>query len=350
MIKRLQLSNVRTFENSTFEFSEGVNLVIGSNGSGKTTLLESIGLFAFGKFLSVDHDYLVVRPEAQAGRIEASFDFLEQQKASVGLSIKEKIVEIDGRKASVSDLIGLQPQIFFNPETVDIVGGSPVLRRRELDVLALEIDHRFVIDMLNYKKVLKERNVLLRRIASGSARVSEIDFWDEKLSTYALRIYEKRHQLIDFYNENIGEIFKNLSNRDGQLRLKYVPSCDYERFSEVLSARTEADAQTGSTSVGPHRDDFAFIFLSHPMREGASRGEQRLAAVAFKALSREYLLESGVDPIIILDDVFSELDKTRRESVANVLNLSTAKQVFISATDENVIPERLLSQAHVVRV
>jgi len=350
MIKKIRLKNIRTFTDSTFEFEQGINLIVGNNGSGKTTLLESVGLFAFGKYLSVDHDYSVVRASEEVGRIEADFLDLETTGASIGLAAKDKVVEIDGRKVPVSNLIGLQPQIFFNPETVDIVGGSPALRRRELDMMILEIEHRFVANMLNFRRVLKERNMLLRRLNTGNAKLAELEFWDGKLASYAQEIYNKRRELIDFYNKRINVVFKDLSNKDRELKLKYIPSCDYDRFIEVLSAKTDSDAQSGSTSVGPHRDDFAFMFSHQPMREGASRGEQRLAAVAYKALSREYLVEHRIDPIIILDDVFSELDQIRRESVAKVLNLSTAKQVLISVTDEKVIPHGLMKKAHIIKL
>lgn len=350
MIKQIHLKNVRSFTDSVFEFKEGINLIVGDNGSGKTTLLESIGLFAFGKFLSVEHDASVVRSNELAGRIEAEFYDNSQNSASVGLSSKEKIVEVGGSRVPISNLIGLQPQIFFNPETVDIVAGSPVVRRREMDVMILEIDHKFVADLLNYKKVLKERNMLLRRIAIGSAKRGELDFWDEKLANYAIKIYKTRIKLLNFYNDRINDVFKELSNRDRELKLKYIPSCDYDRFREVLVAKTEGDAESGSTSVGPHRDDFMFMFSNHPMREGASRGEQRLAAVAYKALGREYLLQAGIDPIIVLDDVFSELDQVRRSSVAKVLNLSDAKQVLISVTDKKVIPESLIEKANMIKL
>jgi DNA replication and repair protein RecF len=350
MIKSIHLKNIRSFTDSVFKFEEGINLIVGDNGSGKTTLMESVGLFAFGRLLSVEHDALVVRSNEVAGRIEAEFYDNERSSSSVGLSSKEKIVEVAGARVPVSNLIGLQPQIFFNPETVDIVAGSPVVRRREMDVMILEIDHKFVTDLLNYKKILKERNMLLRRIALGTAKRNELDFWDEKLANYAIKIYKTRIKLLDFYNQRINDVFKKLSDRDRELKLKYIPSCDYGRFREVLVAKTESDAESGSTSVGPHRDDFTFMFSHHPMREGASRGEQRLAAVAYKALGREYLLQAGIDPIIILDDVFSELDQVRRSSVAKVLNLSKAKQVIISATDEKVIPDNLMNSANVIKL
>jgi DNA replication and repair protein RecF len=260
------------------------------------------------------------------------------------------VIKINGLKVPVSALIGLQPQIFFNPETVELVFESPQLRRRELDMVLTQSDHEFVVDILSFKKILKQRNSLLRMVSQNKSKVSELDFWDERFIFYASKIYQKRRELVDFYNRKIADFFTSLSQKEGELKLRYLPTLDYSRIEEVLVAHRNADIESGLTSVGPHRDDFAFFYDGKQMRQGSSRGEQRLAAVAFKASASEYLLEKGIRPIIILDDVFSELDPSRQHSVAETLGLFKVHQVFVSATDEKNVPDILLERSNVLRL
>ena len=350
MIKSIRLQNIRTFDDSSFVFEPGINLIIGRNGSGKTTILESIGMLGFGKYMSIAQDAFAIGPNSEAGRIEAELELDERRRVEIGFSAKEKIIQINQSKVPVSVLIGLQPQIFFNPETVELVFDSPALRRRELDMVSTQTDHAFVIDILSFRKILKERNAVLRMIAHNKSKLAELDFWDKRFIEFSNRIYQKRRALIDFFNGRIGELFTSLSMKEGTLELKYLPSGDYERFEEVLAAHLESDLETGATSIGPHRDDFGFVYDSKPMRQGSSRGEQRLAAVAFKAVASEFLIERGIDPIIILDDVFSELDHARQDAVAETLGLFKVRQVFISATDDKMVPEVLFQNANIIKL
>jgi len=346
MIKSIHLQNIRNLKDSRFEFKPGINLIVGKNGSGKTTILESIGYFAFGKYLSVSRDTLVIAAGEEAGRIEIEFFESSATRAEVGLSAKEKIIKIDERRSRASDLVGLAAQVFFNPETVMLVFDAPALRRRELDMVLSQADHHFVLDMLTFRKVLKERNALLRLIGLRQASRKELDFWDERFSDLARKIYQKRADLLGFYRKKINKFYQSLRGGDETLDVKYIPSLDYDRVEEALLAKIDGDIETGSTSTGPHRDDFIFLLNKQAMRDGASRGEQRLAAVAFKATACEFLTESGIKPLIVLDDVFSELDLHRRHSVAETLNLTSAKQVFISATQKSFVPNELIKKAH----
>lgn len=350
MIAKIRLQGIRTFSDREFEFKSGTNLIIGSNGAGKTTILESIGVLGFGKYLSIAQDSFAITPGAGAGRIEARLELPDVLRVEVGFSPKEKIIKVNESKVPVSALIGLQPQIFFNPETVELVFESPQLRRRELDMVLTQSDHEFVVDILSFKKILKQRNSLLRMIAQKRSKVGELEFWDERFVLYSQKIYKKRQELIDFYNQRIGNLFASLSQKEGELKLKYLPSLDYSRLEEVLAAHIEADLETGITSAGPHRDDFAFFYDGKQMRQGSSRGEQRLAAVAFKASASEFLIEKGIRPIIILDDVFSELDHLRQEAVAQTLGLFKVHQVFVSATDEKNVPRHLFEKANILKL
>lgn len=347
MISSLKLENIRCFEKASFNFEEGVNLIIGSNGSGKTTILEAIGFFAFGRFQSLAQDSLTIKSGEDVGRIEVGLSVSNKPaNASVAILAGAKIVNINGKKVPNSRIVGLQKAVFFNPETIDLVSGSPAVRRRELDQIIAQKKKSYVLDLLNYRRILHQRNELLRRIAASRASRGELDFWDNQICEVGARIYEQRLKLISKINKSIQVVHTYLIGNESALCLKYVASVDYSRFGEALVGALDADLRYGATSIGPHRDDFVFAENEFNLKDGASRGEQRVAAAAFKALSKDYLAADD-PPILIIDDIFSELDAKRREAVMHILE---GGQIFISATDENVVPDDLIKKAKIIKL
>lgn len=347
MIFSLRLTNIRTFSDRRFEFKPGVNLVVGQNGSGKTTILESIALFALGKFQSIGQDFLAVKAGEEVGRLEVKTDVGEAEAA---IYLGGKILKVKEKKIPNTKIVGFQKVVFFNPETIDLVSGSPQVRRRELDSAISQKKNRFIVDLLKYRKVLKQRNNLLKLISLNRAARSELEFWDRELSDLTGKIYKARMKLVEFVNADLAKTHFALLGRDGNLSLKYLPSVDYSCFEEAIIASRDDDLRYGQTGIGPHRDDFLFETTRHErkfsLRDGGSRGEQRLAAIALKEELKKFLTDE-VEPILILDDVFSELDLKRREAISNLIK---GGQVFISATDEKVIPEEILGRANIIRL
>lgn len=350
MIRSIRVKNIRTFQDTTFDFRSGVNLLVGQNGAGKTSILESLGLIAFGRFLSVSRDSFVISKGEEASRVEIDLEEEGASRVEIGFSRNEKIIMIDGVKEPVSKLIGLVPQVFFNPETVELVFDSPALRRRELDMVLTQANYGFVLDILNFRRILKERNALLRAVKIGKSNLVELEFWNKRFVEYALKIHNKRMELVSFYNQEIDKVFRELSGGRAGLSIKYLPSGDYERLDESLAAHLESDLENGLTTIGPHRDDFSFMVSGRSMREGASRGEQRLAAVAFKATACAFLSKNNISPKIILDDVFSELDGARQQSVAEALEIFEVSQVFLSSTELENLPLSLKQEANIIKI
>lgn len=343
MIQKIRLQNIRCFKDRVFEFGKNINLIIGQNGTGKTTILEAIGFFAFGGFVSSSSDSSAVSDGQQVGRIEV---FSGQRNASVAISVGKRVTKIAKKIVKNSHLIGFKKAVLFNPQTVEITNASPQIRRKEIDIVIAQKDPAFVSVLLEYRKVLKNRNSLLKMIARGRAGENALGFWDEKLFELSWHIYKSRMAFISYTNERISPIYKKLSLREGKSALTYKPSCDYERYQEALVGAREYDIASGSTSIGPHRDDFSVLFNAHDVKDHASRGEQRLAALALKLIQIDYLSENDHKPILLLDDVFSELDRRRREAL--VSNIDLDSQVFVSATDKAMIPTDLLAGANLI--
>lgn len=347
MIKKISLSNIRCFSKSEFEFLDGTNLIVGPNGSGKTSILEAIGLFGIGRLYSQNKDFRAVSFGCDVGRVEIKTEEKgKRHEASAAILEKSKIFKIDSNQVKVSKIIGFIKTVYFNPETIDLVSGSPRVRRGELDQVLGQVEPAFVTSLLKYRKVLKQRNGLLKRIALGLSQEKELDFWDDNMVELSLEIYSKRLKFVKAINERVRAAHECLTGEGGNLKIRYIPSCDYDRLSEVVLASRPTDIKINQTSVGPHRDDFEFCRLEGAAlyKDQSSRGEQRLAAAAFKIASADFLKEcSKTSPILIFDDIFSELDENHRQLIINVFNNS---QVFVSATDEKVLPKNITERSN----
>lgn len=346
MFSKISIQNIRVFKKASFHFDEGVNLIVGPNGSGKTTVLESLALFSFGRFQSVEKDQMAIRLGEEVGRIEATI-IQDQSSRQVELAMTPagKTMKIDSKKLPASQMVGVQRSVLFNPETINLVSGAPQLRRRELDLTIAQKHTTHIKILLEYRQILRQRNELLKRIALDFSDLGELDFWDKQLSEHATRIVREREAFIKQANLKVGAVYKGLLGRDRALSLRYLKSADYGDFLGALKHKRGYDIKSGLTSVGPHRDDFCFETGSFKLEEGASRGEQRLAAFAFKLIERDYLTDEKHIPVLLMDDVFSELDSGRRDMVVKVLD---GGQIILTATDEKVMPSMIRERGKVI--
>ena len=348
MFKTITLQGIRVFKKTTFDFTDGVNLIIGKNGSGKTTILEALAVFSFGRFQSVEKDQMAIRKGEQVGRVEVDIAVGEStHKAELAMTPANKSMKVDGKKLPASQMVGVQRAVLFNPETINLVSGPPQLRRRELDLTIAQNHNLHIKILLEYRQILRQRNELLKRISMDYASVDELDFWDRRLGGHALGIVQHRKEFIDRANYRIGPIYKTLLGSDLGLSLQYLPSADYGDFPAALKNKRAYDIRSGLTSIGPHRVDFAFKSAKFKLEEGASRGEQRLAAFAFKLLEREYLSAQGQLPVLLMDDVFSELDNSRRDMLTAVLD---GGQIIVSATDEAMVPRIIREKGKIIKL
>ena len=308
--------------------------MIGNNGVGKTNLLEAIFLLAAGRSFRADKDEQMVLYGQEFGRVSGN-----TSEAGLGIVLTQpKRFFVNGVAKRKMDFIGNLRCVLFRPEDIDLVLGSPSTRRAYLDFVLEQVDREYRRSSLSYKKGLRQRNRLLERIREGEGERNQLLFWDKLLIKNGGGITNKREEYLDF-------VSRKIKTRGMPLRLDY----DHSIISQLrLKQYANNEIAAAKTLVGPHRDEFKFIYqrrgkLEKDLSIYGSRGEQRMAVLGVKLAELEYLSQCHSAtvpqdrPVLLLDDIFSELDHEHRETV---LSLLEKQQTIITTTDEHLLPDR----------
>jgi DNA replication and repair protein RecF len=348
-IQELELTNFRSYDHARFELHPAVTLVVGPNASGKTNLLESLYVVAVTKsFRAKDRD--LVRHEQDHFRVVARGDG-EVAEYALGVSVAggplEKRIAHDGTRQTLVGHIGQLQVTLFEPTDLELVAGPPEGRRRYLDFLLSQTDRGYLKTLQAYKRVLRQRNALLE--GTEPAVRSQIFVWDLKLTELAVEIYRRRQQLLGELNAALPRLYGDIAGGAVAVELEYLPSVaaeHYEQdFLETLARNLPRDLGAGFTTIGPHREDFKVHFKNNDITAVASRGEVRTVVLALKLAELDYAqAQTGLRPILLLDDVFSELDRDRR---GYLLERLADHQTIITTTDADAVT-RELQTAHAI--
>lgn len=355
-VQALNLLNFRSYSEVMIECEPGVNIFIGSNGQGKTNIVEAIYYLATLSSHRVASDQPLVRAGQDTAIIRAR---LEEDERSVSIDLeiapgKSNRAKIN-RSATprVRDILGVIRAVMFAPEDLALVKGDPSDRRNFLDETLIQRSPRFAGTKSEYEKIVKQRNALLRS-ANRENIDSTLDVWNEQLVRVGTEIIHERLQLISDLEPFLEKQYKVISGGDAAVSASVI-ALDYQsnfmssndlspseiaaEFRTRLSDRRREELIRGVTLVGPHRDDLLITLGELPLKGFASHGESWSAALALRVASADVLRTDGVEPIIILDDVFAELDALRRGTLVQVI--ADAPQVFITAAVESDIPTLL---------
>ena len=334
ILTTLYLHQFRNYIDTKIDFSDGVTLFVGKNGNGKTNILEAIFLSILGKTFRGKKEHEMIAWEKPIAHVQARF--IEQhvtQKREVVISSTEKnkkLLKIDEVLVKPIDYIGSIYCVLFSPEDMNLIDGEPSLRRRYLDVLLSQVDYQYAYSLAKYNKILKMRNKLLQSLREGKAQHDELHFWDKHIIEYGQYVVDKRKIALDFFNEKTSSLYQEMSDSETSLGIEYIGTTGKE-YTETLKKRIHQDIAQGSTSVGPHRDDFQYILQGKDLRTFGSRGEYRSVILVLKMLEILYIQDTKkTSPLLLLDDVFSELDVARR---SYLLGLVSDQQTIITTTD-----------------
>ncbi|QQR54762.1 DNA replication/repair protein RecF [Candidatus Peregrinibacteria bacterium] len=320
-LKWIKLEGFRNYYDLELELKSPITALVGLNAQGKTNLLESIAFLALGKSFRASRSLETLHWDRSHGRIKGC---IEEEGKEVELEVymqrepETKKVKKAEKWTLPKHFLGSLRIVLFTPDDLDLVSGSPALRRQFLDRLLLQLNGGYVETFSQYQRILDQRNALLKRIREGRAQNWELDLWDARLCEEATRLWERRHAFMDFLKTPLPKDYQRIAG--GKKTLSFFYQNHRERFDEKLAAAREHDLRTGATSVGPHRDDFILYLEGRSLQETGSRGECRSAVLALKMAELRYMeLRSGEKPLLLLDDVFSELDAKRQEKLGHLL-------------------------------
>ena len=353
MISSLRLQSFRSYKDASFEFNEGVNIIIGPNASGKTNILEGLVYICVGTaFRAQDKEN--IRNEAAWARLDGvtSNNQTRVVKLTRDQEITKKEFEIDDEKKKRLPFTDTIPVVLFEPDDLQQLTTSPERRRNFVDAILQQVDAEFGRQQREYGRVLAQRNRLLK---SGRALAQESIFaWNIRLSELGGKIVAKRLALLDQLNKGLGESYSQLASKKHRVLLAYksnlqsvLPPSQYaSQMLNNLELLLENDLQRGFTTIGPHRDDIEITINNTPIYHHASRGETRTTLLALKIQETKLLEKArGTRPLLMLDDVFSELDGARRTSLTNFIK---DYQSFITTTDADVVSKKFTKAARLI--
>lgn len=320
-INSLDLKDFRNYDILNISFDEETNIIYGDNAQGKTNILEAIYVAATTKSHRGSKDREMISFHEEESHIKV---IVQKKETSYRIDMhlkknKPKGIAINGvpiRRAS--ELFGIINIVFFSPEDLNIIKDGPAARRRFIDMELSQIDKIYLNDISNYNRILIQRNKLLKEIGFRDDVKDTLDVWDMQLNNFGLRIIERRKTFIKDLNEIINGIHHNLSGGKENLVIEYEPNVDSSDFERQIFLSRERDIKTKMTNIGPHKDDICFKINGNDVRKYGSQGQQRTAALSLK-LSEIYLVKRIIhdNPILLLDDVLSELDSNRQNYLLN---------------------------------
>lgn len=321
IIKSIELADFRNYDTLNLTFDKGTNILYGDNAQGKTNILEAIYVVATTKSHKGSKDKDIINFNKEEAHIRA---YIEKEEVETRIdmhlrSSKSKGIAIDGQKIKkAAELLGLLNVVFFSPEDLGIIKNGPAERRRFVDMELCQLDNFYLYNLNSYNKIVNQRNKLLKDLYFNPSLKETLNIWDSQLVSFGSKIIERRKIFVEQLNEIIYDIHKKLSGDKEELRIKYEPDVSIEDFEQKLRYSQERDIKLKQTCVGPHRDDFSFIVGDIDIRKFGSQGQQRTAALSLKLSEIELVKKITKDtPVLLLDDVLSELDANRQNYLLN---------------------------------
>ena len=349
-ITKIELINFRNYKKIILDNFSNLNIIIGNNGIGKTSIIESIYLGSLAKSFKTNNDYSLINDNSDFFKIKIQyFDYGPKKNLEIVLNKqgkKTKINSVSQRK--LSDFISQYRIILLSPNELKLIKSSPNIRRNYLNIQISQLHKEYIYYLNDYNNLIKNKNDFLKKLMlNGNLDSRYLDILDEKIVENGMKIYEFRNNYINLINKYINDIFKNYST--GDIRINYISDFDInnkEKILKELKRIRKKEINMGMTSFGIHRDDYDFIHNDNNSKEYSSQGLQKLIVLAMKLSEVKIFIEEyNIYPILLLDDLFSELDEKNRNNIFKSLNKNI--QIFITTTDLKSINKRLLSKAKI---
>jgi DNA replication and repair protein recF len=338
-IEKLSLKDYRNIEKLNIELSENVNIFYGDNAQGKTNILESMFMCATGRSQRTHIDRELIKFGCDSAHIQMyvnkdgyndRIDIHLKQREKKGIAINNIVIK------KLGELFGTINIVLFSPEDLMLVKEGPSYRRRYLDMELCQMSKIYYSNLQRYYKVLKERNNLLKKIKDKISLKDTLDIWDSQLVDYGCKIYESRKQFIAELNEKGIEIHSKITKNSENLKIEYKPSVEPKYYESKMKNTRDKDIYYGTTAYGIHKDDMLFFINDINARDYGSQGQQRTVCLTLKLAEIELIKsKTNNSPVLLLDDVLSELDKNRQNFIIN--SISNIQTVITSTGNEEIL-------------
>lgn len=348
-VNLLQLRNFRNYRALDLSFDDGINVFVGDNAQGKTNIVEAIYYASLAKSHRTNTDSELIAWQENRAAFKLSFTRLSVENSLEFQFSREKRrkISLNGEVIAPKDLIGTFNTVLFSPEDLFLIKGAPLARRKFLDAELSQASPAYFSELRNYTKIVSQRNMLLKKIKERSTDTSMLDLWDEQLVNSAVKLWQKRILTVERLNNIASLMQQKISSSLENLAINYeistknssVTSDLASWYNKELRDCRRLDIMRGSTSVGPHHDDLLFTVNGIDLRSFGSQGQQRTGVLALKLSELEFLrAETNEYPVLLLDDVMSELDSSRRAELIEFIRREKI-QTFITATEREYFPK-----------
>lgn len=349
-LEKLTLTNFRCYEKYQTQFLKGINIVVGNNAVGKTSLVESIYCLAFTKSFKAGKEEELIHHEKEYAIVKGQFR-VDDQKEEVLLSYSnegKKIKRNHKQYGKASEYIGFFNVVVFCPEDLDIVKGAPAIRRRFLDVNITQMNQKYLNSLILYKKILKQRNELLKKYTNKESDKRLLDVITANLIAEAKIIVAIREEFLRNLTPYIEEKGMAISHHQEKIKTNYHPNVEIENMEDMYIHALSNDLLLKTTTIGPHRDDFSIKINDMNAAIYGSQGQQRTASLSLMLGLAELFQKTTAKIIIILDDVFSELDDSRQNEILRLLDQKN--QIFITTTSIQELSEEMIKGSNIINI
>mgnify|MGYP002540464608 CR=1 FL=1 len=352
-IRDLKLVNFRNYSQIYLKFNRHLNIIIGNNGMGKTNLVEAIYVLALTKSFRTNVDNLLLKQNSNNTLIKASIENIVTDTYLLSISNDGKKVKINDSKIKrLSDYISKINVILFSPNDLRIIKDTPSIRRKMLNIEISQLNNLYLKYLQEYNQIIKQRNSYLKVMAiNGNASKDYLDILTNNLIDIGLKINNQRKAFIDMINSNITSFYLKITGLD-HLKIEYISDfndLNIESLKKLYDKSLERDINFGKTHLGIHHDDINFLLKENNLKDYGSEGQQKNAIIAYKLSEVEIFKKvKKTSPILILDDLFSELDMQKIENILNLLDKEV--QTFITTTDVDDVLETIKSNSKIIEI
>ena len=333
-IEKIKLTNFRNYKEQEIELDKNINIIYGNNAQGKTNIIESIFMCAIGKSFRTNKDRESIKLNEPFSKVEINYNKKDRDgKIKIEVSDKKNIYINDIKAKRISELLGNINIVLFNPDDINIFKEGPSKRRRILDVMISQLRPAYLYNLNMYLKVVDQRNNYLKQIKLENKSTEMLEIWENKMADYAEIIFKYRKEFAHKIKEKIINIHKNITDNKEEIKIDYISDfINKEQFLNELEKNRKIDIIKGYTGKGIHRDDLKLYINGKDIEIYGSQGQHRSAILSIKLSELEIIKEEVEEnPILLLDDFMSELDKERRE---NFLEDVKDTQIIITCTDK----------------